>query len=163
MNTYKLGMKFIVMMVFLAVVSVLAASVGISMVKDAGPDGENRILGIAFLVVGVSYVWSTLMMLAQLLMYKGTGLQMSAEGIANSFVCVNLFAFMFVAPVGFIPWDAVGKISEERGFYHASVDTSKVEAGFMGKLLLKLAGFTFGSGMIKPAVKLEDIHRYARS
>lgn len=161
MKTYKISVKFIVMTIFMAAVAILAVSTGLGMIKEDGIGGENGPFGVLFFVVGASYVWSAWMMLAQLIVDKGIGMRLTEEGIEQTFVCVNLLAFMFVAPISFIPWDAVGKISERQGFYSAPVETDKVKAGFMGKFLLKLAGFGFGSGMVKPAVDREDIRHYS--
>lgn len=161
MKTYKISVKFIVMTVFMIAIAVLAVSVGASMIREDGIDGENGMLGVLFLVVGASYVWSAWMLLMQMIVDKGIGMRLTEEGIEQTFVCVNLLAFMFVAPVSFIPWSAIGEISERQGFYSAPVETDKVQAGFMGKFLLKLAGFGFGSGMVKPSVKREEIRRYS--
>lgn len=112
--------------------------------------------------ISVKFIVMTVFMIAIAVLAVSVGASMIREdGIEQTFVCVNLLAFMFVAPISFIPWDAVGKISERQGFYSAPVDTDKVKAGFMGKFLLKLAGFGFGSGMVKPAVDREDIRHYS--
>ena len=160
MKTYKISLGFIIMMMFLLGFGILAVVFGIQIVREGGVNSQNGI-GLIFLIVGSSYVWSGWMMLMQLIMDKGVGMRFTEEGIEQTFAIVNLFAFIFVAPIRFIPWDAVKEITSSKGIYRASVDLDKVEAGFMGKRLLHMAGFCFCNNMVKPSVERDDIRRYS--
>ena len=161
MKTYKVNLGFIIMMSILTVFGILGVVFGIQIVLKDGLDGQSG-LGLIFLIVGISYIWSGWMMWMQLIMDKGVGMRFTEDGIEQTFAIVNLFAFVFVAPVSFIPWSAVGEITYSQGGYRAEVDLDKVETGIMGKRLLHMAGgFRFGNNMVKPAVNREDIHHYS--
>jgi len=155
MKTYKLSVKSIFLAVFFAAVSLLAISVGLQILKD----GDLEVLiGILFILAGLSYTDTALTIILQILKCNGNGLTISDKGIEHTFVIVNILAFMFAAPIRCIPWESITEW--KKGEMIISVDTSKIEAGVLAKLLIKLTGYYFCKGNLKNSVAVEDVLVY---
>ena len=163
MKNFKLSSKFYLFIPFFAAVGFLAVHMGFSMLFDGltmEEGGEGIVLPVAFAIAGVTYLIVAVTMILQLVFYKGSGLKMNEEGIHDTFVLTNIFAFFFAMPVKFIPWDAVIAFDEEKGYMVAYLDTSKVNAGGLAKSLLKLGGYRFCGPFVEPAVTEEDIKEF---
>lgn len=159
MKEIKLGTMFYVFIALFAVVGVGAIHMGLSLMVD-DTDDQGVIFSLLIILIAAGYVLSAVTMLMQVIFYKGIGLKLSEEGVSDTLVIVNVFAFFFVAPVRFIPWDALSEIKDEGRFVMALVDTSKVKANGFAKLLLKIFGYHFCIGYAKPRVTLEDIEAF---
>ncbi len=162
MKEYKLSLGYYIFIAIFGIFGALAVVLGFSMITDsntAAAEDEGPLAWI-FIVVGTVWVISAMTMILQIFFYKKSGLKLSKEGISDTLVFMNILAFYFVMPVKFIPWDAINSISEEKGVLVAVVDTSKVDASGMAKLLLKLCGYQFCAMFVKPRVTREDINEY---
>ena len=159
MKNFKLNSKFYLFIVFFAVVGAVLIHMGFSLLlDDAG--GQGVVLPALFALVGASYLIVAMTLILQLVFYKGSGLKMDEEGIHETFVLANIFAFFFAMPVKFIPWDAVRAFDEEKGCMVAYLDTSKVEAGGFSKALLKLGGYRFCGSFVNPVVTEEELKEF---
>lgn len=112
MKEIKLGTMFYVFIAFFAVVGVGAIHMGLSLMVD-DTDDQGVIFSLLIILIAAGYVLSAVTMLMQVIFYKGIGLKLSEEGVSDTLVIVNVFAFFFVAPVRFIPWDALSEIEDE--------------------------------------------------
>lgn len=163
MKEYKLSTSYYIFIVFFVAAGVLGLYAGFHMLidnTDANGGEEGILLSVAFLILGTLYIIAGFTMLLQAIYYKGIGLKISKEGIGETLVFMNIFAFYFVMPVKFIPWDAVVKLGTEKGYIMADIDASKVTAGSISKILLKLAGYGFCMSFVKPKVTREDIDAF---
>ncbi len=99
------------------------------------------------------------MLLLQLLRHRGQLLELTERGIENTLVFLNLFAIVLVLPVKCIPWGAVKYADLGREPY-IRVNTGKVNAGVIARLVLWVVGYHFCYSFVRPAVTAEEIKQY---
>ncbi len=93
---------------------------------------------------------------------KGNVMTVSYEGVSNGLVISMLGCFFIIIPVKFIPWQAITEVDDEQnGLIVARLETSKIKANPLAKLILKITGFNFCSGLITPALHKEDIMMFS--
>ncbi len=102
--------------------------------------------------VALSWAMSFVTLVRQMIL--GQAFLMDETGIHNTLTAINVFAFIFVAPIRTIPYEAIEKITEQEGILTIVIDKSKIEAIpflriFVRKRYHFFAGFT--------AEKQEDI------
>lgn len=120
----------------------------------------SLILAVVIASVLVFYLASFVNMLRLLLQNKGCGLKISDAGIENTAVVLQFLAFVLVLPVKYIPWKSVKYYSAADNTPYIRVDTKQVQAGFAAKIILKISGYNFCKGFVKPCVVSEDIECY---
>ena len=120
----------------------------------------SLILAIIISFIWIVYVFSGITMLRLATKNKFCCLELTEKGIENTAVFVNLFALIIILPVRCIPWEAVKSYESEPIGLSLSVDTNRVDAGFIAKLILKFSGYRFCHGMVKPKVTDEDLEPY---
>ena len=117
--------------------------IGGGVMTENGPMDKNEslFLGIGVLLIALSWLWSAFVMLSYCV--KGVGFVMDENGISQTFVGIVLLAFMVMLPVKQIPWDAVVAVTkDENGALKLKLQTGKVKAPFLAKLILKM-GYSF--------------------
>ena len=153
MKSYKLSVSCVVFAIYLAAISLLAISIGLDMLMH---DRYSTVFSLLFIIVGLSYAGTALTIIFQ--NFKGSGLSITDKGIEDTFIIVNIFAFMFAAHIKCIPWESIKEFKKAAMIIY--VDTNMVEAGFLAKLMLKLTGFNFCDKFIKPSVEVNDLLIY---
>lgn len=114
------------------------------------------LLATAIGITGLSYVFSAVSILYQLFFRGGKAFEITPDGIENTFVYANVFAFMFFRRVRLIPWSAVIAIESENEGFTLRVSKEEVKAGFVAKALLRLLGYSFAKGFISPELSKEE-------
>ncbi len=95
-------------------------------------------------LVFITYAATLIALLKRVVVYKKTAFRIDEAGIHNTVVFVNLFAFVIVADIKFIPWSAVCYIdNEEADYIYIRVKKKQVCASFIGKLLIGILGYQF--------------------
>ena len=167
MKHYKLNWRYWFFLIILSSVIILGAK-GTHMLftnQVTYYDEEMSFLfsfavGLIFSIVLLTYLISVISMISCFVKNKGCGLNITDIGIENTLVFVNLFAFVIVARVKTIPWEAIKYYDITDGKPYIRVKTKEVEAGFFAKLILKVLGYSFCLSFVKPAVNPEDIELY---
>lgn len=121
----------------------------------------SLILSVVIATVLIFYLASFINMLRLLLQNKGCGLKISDAGIENTAVVLQFLAFVLVLPVKHIPWESVKYYSATDNATYIRVDTKQVRAGFAAKIILKISGYNFCKGFVKPDVVPEGIECYS--
>ena len=161
----KWNFKIYVVIAFFGAVVLLLAAFVPSLFGGAEITDENGValsagwiiaFGCLSVLVGASYLATVIQLLLQVMMHKNTAFSADDEGIHNAAIIVNLFAFMFVFRINFIPWSAVCFADMDDNAY-IRVKTTNVDASVLGKLVLRILGYNFCSSMIKPALTEEEL------
>lgn len=171
MKTYKAAWRYYFFLILFTAVSLVGAravymlfSGQVSFGEDLTA-GENRFLSIftaALLCLPLwTYILSSFRLWKQIIRYKGTVMTLTEAGVENTLVFAWLFAFVFIQPVKLIPWEAVTYYDADDGKPYIRVKVSRVKAGWLGKLILKILGFPFHLSFAKPAAREEDLQPYA--
>lgn len=167
MKAFKLNWRFWFFAIFLIVVCLFGAAAVRMLLRNevALEDGPmppilSRFLAAFISVILLSYLYSSIVMLWQVFRYKGLGLTLTSAGIENTVVYINLLAFVIVAPVKLIPWEAVHYTDFDEKSPYARVRIRKVEAGLPAKAILFIMGYHFCYGFVRPCVAVEDIQKY---
>ena len=162
---YKAAWRYYFFLILFSSVALLGAKVifmllnGEIMYEDEPMHKSVAILiSIPLCVVLSNYVITSYTLLRQLIKFEKSVVTITPEGIENTLVFLNLFAFIFVLPVKLIPWEAVKYFDEENTYIR--VNTKLVKAGWFAKLLLLVLGYQFCYSFIKPNVKSEEITPY---
>ena len=116
---------------------------GGSVMAENGPmeKEQSLLLGIGVLLIALSWIWSAWVMLS--FCVKGVAFVMDENGISQTFVGFGFLAFIVMLPVKQIPWDAVVAVTkDENGSLKLKLQTGKVKAPFLAKLILKM-GYSF--------------------
>ena len=117
MKAYKATWRYYFFLILFTVVTLMGAW-GLYMLLAGkvsfGNDltaGENRFLCIFASVVLffpiLSYLQSAYYLWRQIIKFKGAVITLTDAGVENTLVFIWLFAFVFIRPVKFIPWEAV--------------------------------------------------------
>lgn len=169
MQKYKLGWRFWFFLILLSGVIALGIPAVSMLFKGevSYEDGEmpkavSVALGIMICIVLSSYLLSVVMMLRQLIKFRGIGLEITPRGIENTFVFLYLFAFVIVVPVRLIPWETVKYFDKDDRPY-IRVKAGKVQAGLLAKAILAVLGYSFCLSFVKPEVDIGEIIRYSQS
>ncbi len=115
-------------------------------------ENERLFLGVGVGLIALTWIWSALVFLSYCV--RGIGFVMDEKGISQTFVGFGLLAFILILPVKQIPWDAVTAVEKENGEIKLKLQTSKVKASFLAKLVLKM-GYTFPRCSLGRAEKQE--------
>ena len=165
MKDYKLNWRYWFFLVLFLIILILGIRVEYLALTGQIVDENGEKLG-AFIPVAVIapilllYLTSFINMLKLFIRNKGCGLRISDEGVENTAVVLKLFAIILVLPVKHIPWEAVKYYATE-DIPYIRVDTKQVQAGFFAKIILKILGYNFCCGFVKPDVLAEDVDCYA--
>lgn len=165
MKTYKLNTKYLICMIALLLILILVGRVtwswlngGITMEDGTNPGiGLDVAMSIA-LVISLSWLWSAIVMLRQLVTHRGSAYTVTEECIENTLTFVILFAFIFVLPVKKIPWDVITYADDEDCYIRAR--RKDIEAGFLAKTIVAVKGYSFCNGFIKPKMTREEFDKY---
>lgn len=90
-----------------------------------------------------TYAVTVIALLKQVIARKNIAFRVDESGIHNTVVFVNLFAFVIVSNVKFIPWSAVRYIDRDGDGVYIRVNKKQVSASLMGKLIIGLLGYSF--------------------
>lgn len=165
---YKLNWRYWFFLILFSGVVILGASVVPNLFAGEITDENGEPLGPAFsIIIGTlmtlvlcTYLITVFTLLRQLVVRRGRGLKITDTGIEDTMVFVNVFALVFVLPVRCIPWEAIKYYDKtDKGLY-VRVNTKQVQAGFLARIILKILGYQFCQGFVKPDVTAEDIARY---
>ena len=163
MQSHRLNWKiYMVLAVLLAVTVLLVYALpmllGGTVTDENGESlGDTGILLAAVIgIIGLSYVFSAVSILYQLFARGGIAFEINPDGIENTFIYANIFAFMFFLRVRLIPWSAVIAIESENEGFTLRVSKEGVKAGFVAKALLRLLGYSFAKGFISPELSREE-------
>lgn len=169
MHRFKLNWKVYFFLSFFSLVIIIGARAVYMLLGGQvsyGEDGEEIGKGLSvFMAVLVSLVLSTyfitvLNLLKQIICFKRTALTITENGIENTLILLNLFAFVFVVPVKLIPWEAVKYFDSDNGIPYIRINIKEIEAGFLAKAVLFVLGYDFCFGFVKPHVCVEDVLQY---
>ena len=120
----------------------------------------SLILAVIFAFIWVIYAISGITMLNLAIKNKFNCLEITDKGIENTAVFVNFFALIIILPIKFIPWEAVKSYENDVLGLRVRVHTDMVESGFLAKLILKITGYQFCQGIVKPKVTDDDLAPY---
>lgn len=120
---------------------------------------------VVFMCMAISfillvYLSSVINLLVLYIKNKGCGLTITEKGIENTVVIFKFLALFIIVPVKLIPWEAIKYYNKDNGELYIRVKKRQVEAGLLGKLIISVLGYQFCQGLVKPAVKPEDIEKY---
>lgn len=168
MKNYKLNWRYWFFLILFLIILILGIRVEYLALTGQIVDENGEKLGFLWTFIPVAvitpilllYLTSFINMLKLFIRNKGCGLKISDEGIENTAVVLKLFAIVLVLPVKHIPWEAVIYYATE-DIPYIRVDTKQVQAGFFAKIILKILGYNFCYGFVKPAVSAEDIDCYS--
>lgn len=167
MKEFKLNWRFWFFVMFLIAVCLFGAAAVSMLLKnevalEEGPMPPvlSWFLAVLISVVLLSYLYSSIVMLWQTFRHEGLGLTLTPAGIENSVVYINLLAFIIVAPVKLIPWEAIHYTDFDEKTPYVRVRIRKVDAGFPAKAILFIMGYHFCRGFVRPCVTVEDIQKY---
>lgn len=161
MKEYFLNKKFLLATLALSTVVVLCVSTSYKLlsskiiIEDANIN-SGLLLAAILIIVSISYLYSVIVMIRQYVVYSKSAFTITGEGIQNTIVGMNLLAFIFVAPIKEIPWDAIKSIEKTQGFYIAKLDLKKVQAGPIAKLTIKMTGYKFCSSFLSGSIDDEE-------
>ncbi len=122
-------------------------------------DGTPAWSFIAYLLIIVllSYLASVLCMLKQLLKFKSKAFTVDEDGIHNTLIYINILAFVFTFKIKFIPWDSVKYFDQTTPeFYYIRVNTRKITASRIAKLVIAVLGYSFAAGFTKGNLSDEE-------
>ena len=172
MKEYKAGWRYYFFLIFFFLVSLMGIRVIWMLLNGEVLNGDEEMsremaiflsvmMGLAF----STYIETAVALIWQLVRFRGCCLQITASGVENTLVYVNILAFVLVLPVKRIPWEAVKYADLDDQTPYIRVDPKQVEAGTLAKLLLKILGFQFALSFVKPQVTSEDVkpfvHRFS--
>lgn len=171
MKAYKATWRYYFFLILFTVVTLMGAW-GLYMLLAGkvsfGDDltaGENRFLCIFASVVLffpiLSYLQSAYYLWRQIIKFKGAVITLTDAGVENTLVFIWLFAFVFIRPVKFIPWEAVKYYDGGEGHPYIRLHTREIQARWLARLILRMQGFMFLYSFVKPCVSKTDIEGYA--
>lgn len=166
MKACKAGWRYYFFLIFFAAASVLGMKViwmllNGEVMDDSGDMSAAASVSLSILI-GIAfstYVETAVMMLWQVLRFDGCLLEINQNGIENTLVFVNILAIVLVVPVKRIPWEAVTYTDFDDDPY-IRVNTKKVRAGRLAKLLLMIMGYQFCLSFVKPKVTCDEVKCY---
>ena len=169
MKDYKLNWRYWFFLILFLIILILGIRVEYLALTGQIVDENGEKLGFLWTFIPVAvitpilllYLTSFINMLKLFIRNEGCGLKISDEGIENTAVMLKLFAFVFVLSVKQIPWESVKYYTSNDNMPSIRVDTKQVQAGFFAKIILKILGYNFCYGFVKPYVLTEDIDCYA--
>lgn len=169
MKNYKLNWRYWFFLILFLIILILGIRVVYLALTGQIVDENGEKLGFLWAVIPVAvitpilllYLISFINMLKLFVRNKGCGLKMSDEGIENTAVVLKLLAIILVLPVKHIPWRAVKYYNTANDAPSIRVDIKEVQAGFFAKIILKIFGYNFCKGFVKPDVLTEDVDCHA--
>ena len=167
MKQYKATWRYYFFLIFFSLASLLGLRVLFMLfngqVKFDDNEAIDRFLVIItctmIIIVLSTWISSCLRMLFQLIKHKKSLVTITPNGIENTLVFINLFAFVIVSPVKLIPWEAVKYYDGDENPY-IRINVNMVKAGWFAKLLLRVLGYHFCYSFVKPIVSSDDVEDY---
>lgn len=167
MQEYKLNWRFWFFLLLFLDISILLISIIPSIITDltvidpkTDAEGENIIL-IAFIIILPIYLLTVITMFYHYFRYNGHGLEITNNGIENTYVFTLFLAFGIFVPVKLIPWEAITKYSNENDLPVISVNPKMIKANFIAKFILTIINYNFCYSFVKPKINKEDIEKYS--
>lgn len=165
---HKVGWRFWFFLIFLAAVLPLGVRVicmllsGEIVMEDNSPISPLVAWGISAILCFplLTYFISVLTMLRQVIVYKRRALTITYEGLENTLTFVNLFAFILVVPIKFIPWEAINYYDDKEKFPCVRVSVKQIKASPIAKAILFVRGYMFCANFCKPIVTHSEIDQY---
>ena len=150
----KLNRKIWFFIILLGGTCLLAAKVITMLLTGQVVDEYDQKLGLSlglmvsvmFVLVCSTYAGTVYTLLRQRFGQNNLAFTADERGIHNTFVMVNILAFMLAAPVTFIPWSAVTYIDNDKDSLYIRVKTKEVQASLIGRLILSVMGYQFCAG-----------------
>jgi hypothetical protein len=168
MKEYKAGWRYYFFLVFFFLVSLMGIRIIWMLLNGEVLDGDEEMsrelalfLATMFAIVMVTYIETTVVLIWQLVHFRGCALKITASGVENTLVFINLLAFVLVLPVKRIPWEAVKYADLDDGGPYIRVRMNQLDACWLAKLLLWILGYQFCISFVKPQVTCEDVKKYA--
>ncbi len=120
------------------------------------PKAEAHLISTLLGIVILSYAVTVITMIIQAIRRKNNAFYIDECGIHNTFVIINLLAFLFIGNVKFIPWSAVKSLDTEDGAFQIRVNKNEIEASKFAKLIISIMGYGFCAGFSKPKLSDEE-------
>lgn len=161
----KLSRKIYFLIVFLCAViltafrAIFLLTGGQVVDETNAPLSSTLVIFICLVIVVVccTYAITVFTLTRQVIKLKSTAFVVDAQGIHCTFVIINLFAFVIAVPVKHIPWESVSYINTNEDNIHIRMDTKKLNACFLAKIILVLSGYRFCQTLITAKLTTDEI------
>lgn len=122
------------------------------------PPVLKGILWFAMVLVCSTYAITFISLLKQVVMKKNIAFRVDSLGIHNTVVLINLFAFVIVCNIKFIPWSCVNYIDREDDSVYIRVKSKNITASYLGKFIIGVIGYHFCYSFISKKLTEEEMN-----
>lgn len=112
---------------------------------------------LIIIAVCSTYAVTVVVLLRQIIKFKNTAFEVDKYGIHNTFIMMNVFAFVLAVPIKHISWKAVSNVESDDVGVYIRVNTRGLEVSFIAKFVFKITGYRFCNTFITPKLSCEEI------
>lgn len=162
----KFNWKIYFFIVLFGGVLLLASRVIFLLITDQVVDEEGLPLSpvlmgfLCFMIILAcsTYAITFISLLKQVITHKNVAFKMDHSGIHNAVVLINLFAFVIVANVKWIPWSSVHYIDRDDDTIYIRVKKKQIAASAIGKFVIGITGYRFCYAFITKKLSEEEMN-----